>query len=103
MPLFDYKCPICGAIKKDVFIDRTYMKQGVPDIKVMCEDSCGTVMQRMVSLVHTKVGTSVDSRDPGKVTREKNEKLKKRESGYKHEERNLREDIKRKTQERLSK
>src|SRR5271157_5723697 len=100
MPLFDYKCRKCGALEEDVFIDRTYMKEGKPDIQVICRN-CDGVMTRQIPLVHTKVGTSVDARDPGKVTREKNEKLKKRESGYRHEERNLREDIKKKTQERL--
>ena len=101
MPIFDYKCPGCGAVKKDVFIDQTQMKRGVPDVFIVCY-GCETVMKRKVPLVHTKVGTSVDARDSGKVTREKNEKLKKRESGYRHEERNLREEITKKTKERLA-
>ena len=32
MPLFDYKCPYCGSILEDVFIDQTHMKDGKPTL-----------------------------------------------------------------------
>jgi formylmethanofuran dehydrogenase subunit A len=61
---------------------------------------CGGIMHRMIAGAHTKIGMSMDAKDPGKVTMDKNEALKKRESGYSHEERNLRADIGRTIEER---
>jgi hypothetical protein len=51
------------------------------------------MLQKFPGTLHTKIGASLDSTDPGKVTRQKNEALKKKWSGYKHEEQNLRNKI----------
>lgn len=95
MPLFDFKCRKCSTVYADVFVRR------YSEAEHMTCRKCGAPLSRMIPLVHGKVGVSVDSRDPGKVTKEKNEQLKKANAGYKHEERNLREDIARRTREKL--
>lgn len=41
MPLFDYECPNCDFIKKDVFIDKY-------DKKVKCPE-CNSIMKKLPS------------------------------------------------------
>ena len=51
--------------------------------------------------INVFVNGELNGLDTGKKIREKNEQLKKANAGYKHEERNLREDIARRTREKL--
>lgn len=91
MPIFDFKCPKCNTLRENVFV------RSQREAEHMACRVCGTPLIKMIPLVHSKVGISVDARDPGKVTKEKNEQLKKKHAGYKHEERHLRQDIAEKT------
>jgi hypothetical protein len=50
--------------------------------------------------LHTKVGTALDSGNVGKTVQEKNEQLKGKWAGYKHEEKHLREHIETETAKR---
>ena len=50
---------------------------------------------------HVVVNGEMDSIDTGKKIREKNEQLKKKVSGYKYEERNVREDVTRQYHEKI--
>lgn len=69
---------------------------------------CETCDERLMKIfplsVHIKgVGHEVDGKDLGKVTQEKNEKLKKKWSGYSYEEDNLRSKITKMVEEKKSK
>jgi putative FmdB family regulatory protein len=94
MPLFDFKCEKCG---------RTFINQYVvrSDKVIDCSDCKVPTVRLFPTSVHTKIGSVVDATNVGKRIREKNEKLKKRESGYKHEQKSLREHIERKVNESL--
>jgi hypothetical protein len=58
-------------------------------------------MHKLPPLVHSKIGISVDGKDRGKVVKEKNEQLKRREAGYSHETKALKRDIEKRTQEKI--
>ena len=94
MPIFDYKCQKCGAKQRDVFV------RSVRESEHLVCRICEGPLTKMISHVHVRVGNSVDSQNPGKVIQEKNEQLKRRESGYHHEERHLREDVERRVREK---
>ncbi|MFA5723968.1 MAG: zinc ribbon domain-containing protein [Candidatus Pacearchaeota archaeon] len=91
MPLFDFKCPECDFEELDITN---------PELSRLCV-KCGTTMNRLFpTRIHSKIGTSVDSKDPGQVTREKNNQLKRREDGYSHETSSLRDKIERQLKEK---
>ena len=87
MPLYDYECINCGhEVSHNV---RSADRDDVMD----CSECSAPLNRLFPAKVHTKIGSSVDSMDAGKVTQEKNEKLKKKWSGYKGEEQNLRSQL----------
>jgi predicted nucleic acid-binding Zn ribbon protein len=91
MPIFDFKCPECDFEELDI---------PNQEASRICF-KCGAIMGRLFpTRIHTKMGTSVDSKDSGAVTREKNEQLKKREDGYGHETGALRDKIEKQVKER---
>jgi len=92
MPCYDFACENCDLVKEDVI---------VKDIKekVLCSE-CDKPMKKLFPIsVHTKVGNALDGADIGRKVREKNEKLKKREAGYSHDDKNLRRDITKRLEE----
>ena len=94
MPLFDFKCDGCGRVFENQYVVRS-------DRTIDC-DKCGVPTKRLFPMsVHTKIGSVIDSKSPGKRVKEKNEKLKKRESGYSHEQKSMRKDIERKVAEKM--
>jgi hypothetical protein len=94
MPLYDLKCDSCGLLVEDYYVSNL-------EKMIKCKQ-CGEIMRQLFPMsVHTKIGSVIDSKNVGKRIREKNEKLKKRESGYAHEEQNLRKKITKLTEERL--
>ncbi len=44
MPIYDFKCPVCGTKRKDVFTKSW-------DEKVLCPGSCGFPMDKIPSLM----------------------------------------------------
>ena len=99
MAIYNYRCtsPYC---KEFNVIYEKYTSN--PSHRVPCGECEGT-MQRMFPLsVHiVGSGKEKDGKDLGKVTREKNESLKNKWSGYSYEEQNLREKINEMTEERI--
>ena len=97
MPCYDFICPQ-GHKDEDVFITR----QQLTDVRVCVQ--CQQPMKReFPRSLHTRVGTSVDSKDSGSVIREKNEKLKAMFAGYGHEQESIREKVTRYAQEKVEK
>jgi len=87
MPLYDYECTNCGH-------EASHTVPSSSRDDVMPCSECSAPLNRLFPTnTHTKIGSSVDSMDAGKVTQEKNEKLKKKWSGYKGEEQNLRSQL----------
>ena len=87
MPSYDYECKNCGHETSH------NVKSSDRDVKIPCSE-CSAPLNRLFPIrIHTKIGSSIDSIDSGKVTKEKNDKLKKKWSGYKGEEQNLRSQI----------
>jgi hypothetical protein len=92
MPIFDFVCPDCDIALKNYCVRKTLPK---------CS-RCGKYMCKAFPLsVHTKIGSVVDSKDVGKRIKEKNDRLKKRESGYAHEEQNLRKKMNKMVEEKM--
>ena len=92
MPIFDFICPDCGIV-----LDNYYVRKSIPKCK-----KCGKIMcQKFPMSVHTKIGSVVDSTDVGKRIKEKNTRLKKRESGYAHEEQNLRKKMNKMVEDKM--
>jgi len=91
MAVYDYRCTNqdCELYNKEV----EYYVDSISQ-KVVCP-TCSNVLQRLFPLiVHIKGGgKEVDGKDLGLVTKEKNEALKKKHSGYSYEEQNLRKKI----------
>lgn len=94
MPVYDFMCPNCGYEEYDVINQKESR---------VCS-KCKKIMVRLFPVnVHTKIGTSVDSEDPGVVTMRKNEQLKRRESGYSHESDSLRDKIQKQIRKKQAK
>ena len=96
MALFNYKC-VCGKIRS-----RIVNSVSLNDL-VVC--ACGKLMVREFPLKGHVQGENkeIDGADLGKVTKEKNEVLKKKHSGYSYEEQNLRKQMSEKANEKLKK
>jgi putative FmdB family regulatory protein len=93
MPFYDYFCANCGATEENMYTK-------LDDESFVCSRCRHTMTRKFPTKVHTKVDTTIDSKDVGKIISEKNAQLKVRESGYKHEEQNLREKITKQVQEK---
>lgn len=95
MPIYDFKCPDCGAEKPNVFLKKGSQKT------IFCS-ACGVGMKKLFSArIHAVVESTMDGRDRGKVVQEKNTALKKKYAGYAHEEQNIRKKITKLAQDRL--
>lgn len=98
MPVFDYKCDNCKNEERDVYINN------VNDFSSILCKKCGKEMRKLFPKnVHAKIGVEFDSRDRGKVIKEKNEMLKKKHAGYSYEQKSLREKIQGSITEKLRK
>ncbi len=87
MPLYDYVCKNCRY-------ETSHNIKAVDRNTIISCSKCGEPLKRLFpTKTHTKIGSSVDSIDSGKVTKEKNEQLKRKWSGYKNEEQNLRSEL----------
>ena len=94
MPLYNYTCEHCGHAETDILCS-------VAKSAMRACSKCGNAMTRVFPrVIHTKIGVSVDGKDPGKKIQGKNDQLKRRESGYSHEEKNLREKIAKRVEEK---
>lgn len=96
MPCYDFKCSECGHIEKDVLASSETTTQ-------LCPKCSATMLRMLPNSTHTKVGASIDGKDPGRVTQEKNDQLKKKHSGYSHEQQSAREKITKHAQKALDK
>ncbi len=101
MPLYRFKC-VNTACKQYNEITERYVFN--PSDIVKC-DICNKNLLKIFPLsFHVKgVEREVDGKDLGKVTQEKNEKLKQKWSGYSYEEQNLRKKVNKMAEERLKK
>ena len=94
MPVYNYRCISCPVVLKN------YFKKRFDDPGPNCPQ-CLTPMEQLApSSIHTKIGSSIDSRDVGKRVKQKNEQLKKKWSGYERDEQNLRKEITKRTEEK---
>lgn len=95
MPLFRFRCE-CKH-------EGVEFLNSVNDIKEVKCSECGRVMERCVShSIHTKVGSSIDSKDSGNVTKQKNTHLKRMWAGYSHEAQSLKEKISKMADEKIA-
>jgi len=101
MPIYTYKCNNTNCKE---FLKPHEHHVINPSHLVHCE-LCGDVLERMFPLsVHiTSYNGEKDGRDMGKVTKEKNESLKKKWSGYSYEDQNLRKKINKMVEEKIGK
>ncbi|MFA5394964.1 MAG: hypothetical protein WC346_02990 [Methanogenium sp.] len=99
MPLYDFRCSKCPQRDIDVLLKADELSTHVRTCSV-----CGAQMIALFpTALHTKIDSTIDSRDRGKVVTEKNKKLKKRHAGYEHEEQNLRKKITKQVNEKIAK
>jgi len=91
VPNYTYKCTNIECENYENNIEHYVSDSGEIFYCIVCKEP----LQRLFPLnVHVVgAGREKDGKDLGKVTREKNEKLKKMWSGYSHEEQNLREKV----------
>ena len=96
MPCYDFKCTVCTKVRQDVYIS------GVETPELFC-DTCKGKMEKMFPLAtHTRIGKSLDGKDAGKVTQEKNELLRKRWAGYAREQQSLQKKLSERGQEKIA-
>lgn len=99
MPLFNFVCKNKECDKYDVTVSKIMFGEiTVPE----CEVCHSKMQQRISRTTHTIVGRTQNGRDPGKVIEEKNSSLKRKWSGYSHEEQNIRKDVTARAEEKLS-
>lgn len=97
MPIFDFKCKSCGTVERDILVSK---QDPTPQLCTGCGDDMDKIFPKSV---HTKVGTSVDGKDVGKVVQQKNEQLKKQYGGYSYEEQNMRKHVESMAIDRMNK
>jgi len=92
MPLYSYKCINPSCKEYDIIVEKI---QGVHIHGILLCEQCQGLLQRSFpkSLHVVGVGKEKDGKDLGKVTKEKNESLKKKWAGYSYEEQNIRKKV----------
>jgi len=92
MPLYSYKCINPSCKEYSIIVEKI---QGVHIHGILLCEQCQGPLQRTFSksLHVVGVGKEKDGKDLGKVTKEKNESLKKKWSGYSYEEQNIRKKV----------
>ena len=99
MPMYIYKCvnSQCSEFQKDVAMFTSDFVGSCP--------KCNMALQKQFpTSLHVKDSKKeVDGKDIGKVTKEKNDSLKKKHSGYSYEEQNLRQKMTKLAEEKIKK
>jgi len=92
MPLYSYKCINPSCTSYNAIVEKI---QGVNTRELLICEQCQVPLQRTFpkSLHVVGVGKEKDGKDLGKVTKEKNESLKKKWAGYSYEEQNIRKKV----------
>ncbi len=101
MGIYRFKCTNISCNKYNEVVEKYVFSSSTA---VFCE-LCNEPLLKMFPLsFHVKgAGREIDGKDLGKVTQEKNEKLKQKWSGYSYEEQNLRKKINKMAEERINK
>ena len=101
MAIYNYKCKNKECSEYNKIIEKYIFNL----TEILFCKNCNKELTKIFPLnVHVKgVGKEVDGKDLGKVTQEKNERLKKKWSGYSYEEQNLRSKINKMVEEKKSK
>lgn len=101
MPIHKYKCVNLDCKEYNKIIEKcTFDSSHILNCLF-----CGESLRKEFPLTfHVKgAGREIDGKDLGKVTQEKNEKLKQKWSGYSYEEQNLRNKVTKMAEEKVNK
>lgn len=101
MPLYRYRCSNSNCKHYDADIE--YFVKNIND-EIICKECSTALIRQFPQVLHAKdIKGSLDNKDLGKVTQEKNEALKKRWSGYSYEEQNVRKAVSKMAEDKIKK